>query len=168
MVKWVVLQDRPERLTPTMRGSGCYVMLFASFWLSLGPLLSKWHIHTMMKHFYPDGRGLSKGTMPPSIEHEEVNECFDEYENNVNHMLWHLSPDLCPTEHMKTHDILEITLHHHNQNTKWFQMLVESMPRPLKHFWLQAAAQHLTKTLFLQLNWETPLPIFKTFYWIYC
>lgn len=44
-------------------------------------------LYRMMKHFHPDRRART--------------ECFDEYENGVNHMLWLLkSPDLNPDEHL--------------------------------------------------------------------
>lgn len=43
----------------------------------------------MLKHFYPPGRGLVQEwrSLPLSLT-QGVNEWFDEYKNDMNHMLW--------------------------------------------------------------------------------
>ena len=86
-----------------MRGSGGSVMLWGTFcWHGLGPLVPlegrvtanqykvvvSDQLYPMMKHFYPDGSGLFQDDNA-SIVHRArgVTEWFDEYENDVNHML---------------------------------------------------------------------------------
>uniref|UniRef100_A0A3B4TXD6 Uncharacterized protein n=1 Tax=Seriola dumerili TaxID=41447 RepID=A0A3B4TXD6_SERDU len=94
MWKKVIWSDeeryRPECLTPAVRGSGGSVMLWEALFLAwFGSTANQYkvvrtdHLYPMTKHFYPDESG--------------VTEWFDEYENNVNHMLWPSeSPDLNP------------------------------------------------------------------------
>ena len=45
------------------------------------------HFHPMMKHFYPDGSGLFQDDNAPIQRARGVTEWFDEYENDVHHML---------------------------------------------------------------------------------
>ena len=93
---------RSKYLTPTARGSGGSVMLWGAFcWHGLGPLVPlegrvtanqykvvlSDHLYPMMKHFYPDGSGLFQDDNAPIHRARGVTEWFDEYENDVNHML---------------------------------------------------------------------------------
>ena len=89
------------------------VMLWGAFcWHGLGPLVPlegrvtakvvlSDHLYPMMKHFYPDGTGLFQDDNAPIHRARGVTEWFDEYKNDVNHMLWpSQSTDLNPTEHL--------------------------------------------------------------------
>ncbi len=83
----------------------------AFFWHGLSPLVplegrvtayqfEVVHLYPMMKHFYPDGSGLFQDDNAPIHRARGLTEWFDEYENDVNHILWPLqSPDLNPVEH---------------------------------------------------------------------
>ncbi len=78
-------------------------MLWGAFcWQGLGPLVPlegrvtanqykvvlNDHLYPMMKHFYPDGSALFQDDNAPIHRARGVTEWFDEYENDVNHMLW--------------------------------------------------------------------------------
>ena len=55
----------------------------------------------MMKHFYPEGSGFFQDGDAPIHRARGVTEWFDEYENDVNHMLRpSQSPDLNPIEQL--------------------------------------------------------------------
>ena len=84
-----------------LRGAFC--------WHGLGPLVTanqyqvvlSDHLYPMMKHFCPDVSGLFQDDNAPIHRARGVTEWFDEYENDVNHMLWPLqSPDLNPNEQL--------------------------------------------------------------------
>ena len=45
------------------------------------------HLYAMMKHFYPDGSGLFQDDNAPIHRTRGVTGWFDEYENDVNHIL---------------------------------------------------------------------------------
>ncbi len=91
-------------------------MLWGAFcWHGLGPLVPlegtvtanqykvvlSDHLYPMMKHVYPDGSGLFQDDNAPIHRARGGTECFDECENDVNHMLRpSQSPDLNPDEHL--------------------------------------------------------------------
>ncbi len=83
--------------------------------------------------------------------HEGATEWFDEYENDVNHVLWpSQSPDLSPTERLfglTCWTALSTTKNGVHPSSR-VQRLIESMPRR-KLFWWDVVAQHLTKTLYV-------------------
>ena len=57
------------------------------------------HVCPVMKHFYPDRRGLFQDDDSSSHKVPGVTEWFDEYENEANYVLWSSqSPDLNPVE----------------------------------------------------------------------
>ncbi len=111
-----VTKERPESLTLTVRISGGSIMLWGTCcWLGLGPLVPSEgrvtanqykvvlsdHLYPVMKHFYLDGSGLFQDDNTPIHRARGVTEWFDEYENDVNHMLWSSqSPDLNPIKHI--------------------------------------------------------------------
>lgn len=41
----------------------------------------------LMKHFFPDGSDLFQDDSTPIYRTQELTECFDEFENDVNYML---------------------------------------------------------------------------------
>ncbi len=84
-------------------------------WHGLGPLVPLWgrvdanqhkvvlsyRLYPMMKYFYPDGSGLFQGDHTCIHSARGLTEWFDEYKNDVNHMLWpSQSPHLNPVEHL--------------------------------------------------------------------
>lgn len=103
----------------------------------------------LIKHFYPEGSCLFQDDNDPVHTVREVTEWFDEYENNVNHMLW-------PSQSLRqcwTANIIK--------NTKWgnifwkncvhpssgVQRLRQSMPMSTVLFWKYTVAQYLLYTL---------------------
>lgn len=77
-------------------------------------------LQPMIPHFFPGERFFFEDDNAQSLGRDTG--CFDEYENDVNYMLWPSQlPDVNPTECWP--NVLGSAVyhhhHHHHQNTKW-------------------------------------------------
>lgn len=66
-----------------------------------------------MKHFYPDGRGLSTDDSAPIRMAQGLIEWFHEDVNDVNHMLWFSHSQILKPVAGFWSDLLDSTLNHH-------------------------------------------------------
>ena len=106
----------PEWLVLTMKGYGGSEMLWGAFsWHGLGaviPLEGKVnanrylmvpsdHLHPMLQHFFPAGRGALQDENAPIHRARVVTQWFDEHDTDVIYMsIWlSRSSDLNPIEH---------------------------------------------------------------------